>query len=91
MGNCAICKMETESWETLCKSCWRRAEEAYRMKRFEDGELVVRLKGKAKSDLLDLMKELCKNCPKSNEDLTAIACESCIHKEKEKLIRAFID
>lgn len=91
MGNCPICKTPIESWQSLCENCWKRAEDSYRMKKFEDGELVERLKGKAKNDLLDLMRELCRNCPKFHKDLSDPACLNCVFKEKENLIRAFVE
>jgi len=61
------------------------------MKKFEDGELIERLKGKAKNDLLDLMRELCKKCPKFQEEFSDPTCSNCVFKEKEKLIRAFVE
>ena len=91
MGNCPICKTQIQAWETLCKDCWKRAENAYKFQQMENGELVEKLKGKALNDLLDLMRELCRKCPKFHEDVNDPACSECVFKEKEKLIRAFVE
>jgi len=91
MGNCPICKTPIEGWETLCSNCWKRAENAYKFQQMENGELVEKLKGKAKTNLFDLMKEICRHCPKFEEEVSDPACENCVFKEKEKLIRAFVE
>lgn len=90
MGNCAICKKLIETWQVLCEECWEGAEIAYKM-RNEKGELIERLRGQAKNDLLDLMRELCRKCPKFHGDMNDPVCTICAFKEKEKLIRAFVE
>lgn len=90
MANCKICKKETEAWQIICEECWEGAELAYKM-RHEKGELIERLKGQAKNDLLDIMRELCRKCPKFAEEVSDPACAICAFKEKEKLIRAFVE
>jgi len=91
MGNCPICKIPIESWQSLCGKCWASAEDAYKAKKQEDGQLVKRLRGQAKNDLMCIMREICRKCPKVNKDLSNPACTICIYNEKEKLIRAFLE
>lgn len=56
-----------------------------------DIKLVESLRGQAKRALLDLMRELCKNCPHFEEDVSDPSCSSCPWKAKEKLIRVFVE
>lgn len=91
MKVCPICKSPIEDWQALCENCWKSAEEAYKIKRIENGELVERLKAKAKENLLDLMREVCKRCPKFRAEVSDPVCKSCALKEKENLIRAFLE
>lgn len=46
---------------------------------------IERLKNKAREDLTDLLKEICKRCPRKNSE-----CEGCIFKKKETFVRAFL-
>lgn len=92
MKICPLCKeQEIEDWESLCRDCWNLAMQARRLKQMENGELVEKLKAKAKMDLFQLMKELCKQCKNFNKDVSDEACNKCTWKEKEKLIRAFLE
>lgn len=91
MGNCPICKAGIEAWQTLCKECWQRAEDSYKAKKQEDGELIEKLRGQAKSDLMYIIREICRKCSKVNKDVDNLACTICAFKEKEKLIRAFVE
>jgi len=92
MRTCPLCKeREIEDWESLCSDCWNLAIQARRIKQIGNGELVEKLKGKAKVDLFELMRELCKQCEKFSEDVSDEACNRCVWKEKEKLIRAFLE
>jgi uncharacterized Zn finger protein len=91
MKECKICRGPIAEWETLCSKCWKRAEENYRVeKRLEEDSFVIeRLRGKAKMDLMDMIRELCRQCPHQEQDIEK--CNECGWKEKEKLLRAFID
>jgi len=91
MKKCPICDNQIEEWEILCNNCWQKAKQTHELEKLENGEIIERLKGKAKSDLMDIMRELCRKCPKFQIDLTDSACSSCAWKEKEKLIRAFVE
>ena len=91
MKKCPICGNEIDDWQALCKNCWECAKDAYSFKRMEDVNLVERLKGKASDDLTCLMKELCKLCPKFSAEFNDPSCSACALKEKEKLIRAFVE
>lgn len=91
MTHCPICKRQIEGWQALCEECWHRAEESYKLEKLENGELIERLKGRAKENLLDLLREVCRHCSKFSLDVTDPTCSNCIFKEKEKLIRAFLE
>lgn len=90
MKKCPVCKDNIQEWESLCRSCWKRFEEFMGKKREED-EIVEELKGKAKNALLDLLRELCRQCRALHGNVSEDSCSKCPFAEKERLIRAFLD
>lgn len=91
MKECSICQAQISDWETLCDTCWKRAKDSFHAQNLEDGNLISRLKGKAKMDLVDLIREICKACPNVNKGVDDAGCGKCAFKEKENLIRAFVE
>jgi len=88
LKTCILCNAPIEDGQTLCEKCLHRTLEALEK---EGGGLVHKLKGRAKSDLTELIQEICKHCPYFHKDISDPACSTCNYKEKEKLIRAFLE
>lgn len=94
MKQCPMCKQNSmEDWECLCKRCWNLAKKTYKRTIEGEADIVERLKGQAKQDLLSLLREICKNCPEGSAAIKVpeTTCNACFWKEKEKLIRAFLE
>jgi len=94
MTLCPLCKEnELKEWETLCQKCWEAAKGAIERKRESEEKIILKLKGKAKQDLFEIMALICRNCEKGKDSISVPdhVCENCVWKEKEKLIRAFLE
>jgi len=87
MANCPFCGKAISSWETLCGSCWKKAASICKGKPEDNAVLIMKLKAVAKEDLLFLIRELCRKCNKQDDSM----CDKCIYKEKEEVVRAFLE